>query len=456
MELIKLSDVEIAGVVDSNPNRCGAFINGYEILAVDQIKNCTNEYVCVTFFGENDYEPVWEELVERYSISKNRLLSFQSLIKIIYQRLMMIPLLSVNNTCVKAIISGAWAFGVGGVETWINETFSVLTQQNKNVYLLTKANQYSGNREGFERVIDFSIKDSCSFKINEVERTKNELINLAPCVIICSRADEVLLAASLLHKANPTIFRIIVVIHGSCDGIIRDFFAYNEEIEKYLCVSSPAQNALVALGVEKERTEIIISPIIDLFNKKRNYSLNKEKPIRIGYAGRIEVFHKRADLLILLIKELEQRNVNYYFEIVGDGSFVPNLKNFIENNNLSGKINYKGLLDRKYIFDFWRDKDIAINVSDSEGRPISNIEAMISGAVPVVTRSVGILDDVINGVTGYTVDIGDMENMARVIECMSNNRNSVKEIGEKAEASMRKKTDIQAYVYQWNEILKGR
>ena len=454
LELVGLSDVIISGIVDSNPDRCGAWINGYEIMNTDHIKNCTNEYVCVTFFGENDNEPIWDELIEKYNISENRVLSFHDLIRIIYQKMIATPMLSVNNSkCVKAIIAGAWIFGMGGVETWINETYSVLAQRNNNIYLLTREKQYIGTHEGAKNVINYYIKDSCNFKKNRVEITIRKLINMSPCVLICSRADEVLLSASLLHKAYPNSFRIIAVIHGACDGIIRDFYAYNEEIEKYLCVSTSIQKSLVGLGVRIERTEIITSPISRFFKKKRHYSLKKEKPVKIGYAGRIEVFHKRSDLLCLLIKKLEQLNVNYYFEIVGDGSFVPRLKQFIEENDLSEKINYKGLLDRKNIFDFWKDKDIAINVSDSEGRPISNIEAMICGTVPVVTSTAGILDDVINGVTGYTVDIGDMDSMACVIGFLAENRNNIKEIGKKAQESMRMKTDTQAYVKRWNEIL---
>jgi len=457
IDLIELSDIKISCIVDSNPNKYGTCIKGYEVLPVDYISKCTHEFVCVTFFGENDYESVWTELIEKYGIAKDRLLSFHELIRIIFRRMMVFSVPTVNTmTPVKVIIAGAWSFEVGGVETWIDETYSILSKQYKNIYLLAEEDQYINKREVNDNVIDFCIKDSCGFKKSDVERTTRELIGIAPCILICSRADEVLLSASMLHKNLPEKFRIIVVIHGACDGIIRDFYAYNEEIEKYLCVSTAAQNALVTLGVEKERTEIITSPISYLLNENRDYTLEKERPIRIGYAGRIEVFHKRSDLLLLLIKKLEQLNINYYFEIVGDGSFVPSLKQFIEENDLTGKINYNGLLDRKYIFDFWRDKDIAINVSDSEGRPISNIEAMISGAVPVVTSTAGILDDVINGVTGYTVDIGDMDNMAHVIEYLADNRNYIKEIGKKAQESMRKKTDMQTYVKRWNEILEGK
>ena len=454
LKLIKLSDVEVLGIVDGNPQKCGTCIEDYRIYGTDHITEWNAEYVCVTFFGENDYESIWDELVERYKFAKNQILSFHDLLRHIYHDwIHLSDIMFEGKLRTKAIFAGAWRFEMGGVETWINETFSALVQQNKDIYLLSKKNQCVIDQNVSDKVIDFYINESCSFSIANVECTTRQLIAVSPCVLVCSRVDEVLLSASMLHKAYPGFCRIIAVVHGSCDGIVRDFYSYYDAIDKFLCVSSSARRALMALGVEEDRIEIITSPITGIYIGKRQYTLDNEKPIRIGYAGRIEVFHKRADLLIQLIKELETLKVNYYFEIVGSGGYVQQLIHFIEEHHLHNKVIYKGLIDRKDIFDYWLDKDIAINVSDSEGRPISNIEAMICGAVPVVTSTAGILDDVINGVTGYTVGAGDMKNMARIIEYLSHHRSTIQEVGENARGNMTSKTDMQTYVARWNKIL---
>ncbi|HAZ90389.1 MAG TPA: hypothetical protein DCX21_00290 [Eubacterium sp.] len=457
LELIRLSDIKIAGIVDSNPSRHGNRIYGYEVLPVDQLKKCADEYVCVTFFGDKDYEPVWEDLTRIYKVAKNRIMSCHDLIRVLYQRIITIPMTTTDISIRKKVVfAKAWDFGVGGVETWIDETGALLLRQSKDVYLLAKKDRYIEKQELIDNVIDFCVDDSCDFKKNDVERTVTKLVENAPCVLVCSRADEVLLSAAMLHKVYSDSFRIIAVIHGACDGIIRDFYAYDDVIDRYICVSTAVQRALVALGVEKDRTEIITSPIADLSHGTRAYSLDINNPVKIGYAGRLEVFHKRSDLLIQLVKKLEFLKVNYCFEIVGDGSFSRSLKQFIEDNNLQEKVCYKGLIERKAIYDFWIDKDIAVNVSESEGRPISNIEAMICGVVPVVTATAGILDDVIDGDTGYTVDIGDMDSMARVIEYLANNRSCIKETGERAREYISKKTDVRSYEEQWSRILEVR
>lgn len=65
---------------------------------------------------------------------------------------------------------------------------------------------------------------------------------------------------------------------------------------------------------------------------------------------------------------------------------------------------------------FWQRQDVALNVSDNEGRPIANMEAMLNGAVPVVTETMGVLEDVHDGENGFMVPICDYVGMADKIE----------------------------------------
>ncbi len=456
LELIELSDIVISGIVDSDVEKSGSEIRGYDVLWVDQLKNYTNEYICVTFFGENDYESIWNELSEKYKINNDRILSFHDLLILIYSDIFnKLPISVDYSNSRKIIISAAWEFGIGGVEEWVRDTVSELLQKRKDLYVLSKRSQFE-NIIDTQNLIDFYIKDSCSFRESNVQNAIKLLLDNIPSTIICSRVDEVLLAAYMLYMVSHKCIRIIVVVHGSCDGLIRDFFAYNKVIERYLCVSHAAFNSLYALGVESERMEIITTPVKTLETNRNIWTLDRNKALRLGYAGRLEILHKRSDLLITLINKLEELKIKFIFEIAGHGSYASNIVGFISEMNLSSKVNYLGLLDRKQISDFWKDKDISINVSDSEGRPISNIEAMLCGAVPVVTRTSGILDDVENGVTGYVVPLGDMDKMAEVIAYFDKNREMLKIIGGKAQDSMKKKNDINAYVNRWNEILDGK
>ena len=455
LDIIKETDILIDKIIDSNPVKWGSIINGYTVESPESLRDCGDSFICVTFFGENDYEPIWDELENDYGIKRERILPFNDVIKRIYLKQIDIPMFSVKKGMGrKTIFAGAWNFEIGGVETWIGETVARLALCDKEVYVLSKHDQIELPVNRKDCLIEYCIEDSCGFSKESAQKTVEKLIGLCPCTIICSRVDEVLLAAYLIKQKNPESIRIIMAVHGACDGMVRDIFSYDEAIEKYVCVSNATKNGLLRIGTKREKCEVINTPIKYCMESERTYSEEEDRPLCLGYVGRIEVFHKRADLLIKLIQCLEKNKVNYSFEIAGEGGFLSALSSFIEKNHLSGKVKYLGVLNREEVFEFWQRKDVAINVSDSEGRPVSNIEAMLCGAVPVVTATPGILEDVENGVTGFTVNIGDYEAMANVIVNLDENRKMLRMIGEKARERMREKTDVEAYVGHWNEILR--
>ena len=158
--------------------------------------------------------------------------------------------------------------------------------------------------------------------------------------------------------------------------------------------------------------------------------------------------------MLELIEELEKRKINYVLNIAGNGSFRDEIKDFISSRKLENRIILRGLLPRNLMSDFWEEQDIAINVSDNEGRPISNMEAMVYGAVPVVTDTVGIRDDVENGINGYIVQINDYHSMADKIEYLDKHREILPMFGKKAQTDMRKKMNIDDYMKFWLRIIK--
>ena len=78
---------------------------------------------------------------------------------------------------------------------------------------------------------------------------------------------------------------------------------------------------------------------------------------------------------------------------------------------------------------------------------------MCCGAVPVVTSTAGIIEDVQDGTTGFVVEVGDMEHMASVIKNLDKNRILLKEVGERARDYMIKEANAELYIAKWKEIL---
>ena len=112
-----------------------------------------------------------------------------------------------------------------------------------------------------------------------------------------------------------------------------------------------------------------------------------------------------------------------------------------------------GMLKRSEIPAFWKRQDICVNISDYEGRSHSIIEAMGSGAVPVVTATSGVREDITDDVNGYIVPIGNYELMAERIEYLEQHRERLSSMGKLAHDVVYPKSRIETHLAFWEDIL---
>lgn len=165
--------------------------------------------------------------------------------------------------------------------------------------------------------------------------------------------------------------------------------------------------------------------------QKSSYS-NPSEPVRIGYAGRLVTTAKRADLLIQAAKRLEQMGCGYVLEIAGSGNYEEDMRQQIQSLNLQHRVLLSGFLSREQLPEFWERQDIMVSCSDREGHSISQVEAMASGAVPVITDTSGARDDVDDGYNGYVVEVGRIEEIVDKILYLSAHREKLTQMGKNA------------------------
>ena len=113
---------------------------------------------------------------------------------------------------------------------------------------------------------------------------------------------------------------------------------------------------------------------------------------------------KRVNLIVEAIDELKDFDVKWNH--VGDGPEMQNIEKMIEEKNLNEIITLVGSIPNTEVYDYYskNNYDIFVNVSSSEGIPVSIMEAMSFG-FPVIATSVGGNQEiVINGYNGYLID----------------------------------------------------
>ncbi|HHF3101553.1 glycosyltransferase [Vibrio alginolyticus] len=274
---------------------------------------------------------------------------------------------------------------VGGAQTWVRDQIEILFESGVETFVIT-------NKAGW-------LTETTSAKVYYIPELdkKISILGIWKLARIIKKETITTLVAS---SANAGVFsriaalksstRCIYVSHGwSCiynGGYLKKIFCSIECIlskitYKILCVSSSDyENARDIIGIKENKLQLIVNGID---NKSLNIKDGKRKnstSLKLLSVGRIN-HPKRFDLLVESIKNMD--NVELY--IVGSGPLISDIPNQ-SNVHLLGEIPS---------FSSYSDFDVFCLISDSEGLPMSALEAACSG-LPLVLSDVGGCSDVIN------------------------------------------------------------
>jgi len=136
----------------------------------------------------------------------------------------------------------------------------------------------------------------------------------------------------------------------------------------------------------------------------KEYGLNPistdDKMHIVSCSGISEV--KRINLIIEILKNVKQ---NVLWTHIGEGALFESIKQKAKKLPKNISVDFKGRLTQKEIFNFYAQTpiDVFINISISEGLPVSIMEA-ISFGIPVIATDVGGTSEIINEHTGMLIE----------------------------------------------------
>jgi len=112
-------------------------------------------------------------------------------------------------------------------------------------------------------------------------------------------------------------------------------------------------------------------------------------PVRLGFIGSFSLGHKRTDLHIRAIARCVRQGANIVFEMIGDGSKLPEMKALAARLGVADKVIFRGRIPGgKPIFEALDSFDLLVHATATEGLPRVVIEAMARGC-PCIGTSVG-------------------------------------------------------------------
>jgi glycosyltransferase involved in cell wall biosynthesis len=159
------------------------------------------------------------------------------------------------------------------------------------------------------------------------------------------------------------------------------------------------------------------------------------KPIKLIYVGRIIEEQKRISRLVELSRILKERGVNYEFTIAGTGRDLPTYQNALTGVEA---VHFLGEVSNSQVSALLRSHDIFVLLSDYEGLPLSVLEAMGEGLVPVVSDLQSGIREAVTDSSGVRVTIGDVAAAADAVKSLAENPHRLAALSASAGESVRR------------------
>lgn len=237
-----------------------------------------------------------------------------------------------------------------------------------------------------------------------------------------------------LHRAAPCIYLPGYDFSHSCVvpalrnevgvvGVVHSDDPYHYE---HMLRLGRYWNATVAVSSHVHRRILELEPLMAASCQVIHYGVPSPAelpprpgggPLRILYTGRFREEQKRVSDLPRIAAALARRGVAAEWTLIGGGTDEAVLRAGFARLGAAVPATFGGVLPGDKVLEHYARNDCLILTSAYEGLPISLLEAMAHGAIPVVSDlASGIPEVVDQGIEGFRLPVGDVEAYA---ECLA-------------------------------------
>lgn len=183
-----------------------------------------------------------------------------------------------------------------------------------------------------------------------------------------------------------------------------------------------------------------------------NRSDNETTPLQLLFIGRISST-KGLDFIYTALDELKKANLPFKFLMAGAG---PQLAEYVQkfSSLLAGDFEFKGVVSGQAKTNLYKSCNVFLLPSLFEGMPMSLLEAMSFGLVPVVTN-VGSVSTVVNNENGFIITLDEKTTVTAIVTSVTalhNNRQLLAQISKAAKEDIHKNFSPAAYINELNKI----
>lgn len=174
-----------------------------------------------------------------------------------------------------------------------------------------------------------------------------------------------------------------------------------------------------------------------------------QSPLRILYFGRVEREQKRPHLFPEIYKQLQASGIPFAWTIAGDGAERPALEQVMRSSSPHQTIRFSGNVPYASVPHLLKENDVFLLASDYEGLPLSLLEAMGHGLVPVVSDLPSGVREVVDDSNGKRVAPENTQGYADAILWLHHHRAEMETMALKAREKVSSHFSIAAMTDRW-------
>jgi glycosyltransferase involved in cell wall biosynthesis len=270
-------------------------------------------------------------------------------------------------------------------------------------------------RSQYKQQVTFSVINTILQSLYKVNRVKNILLQIIPGIL--DREDITLYsywandnAVAIAHiknrypsvKAVTRAHRWDVYFYEKGSGYLpfRKFLA--ENLDRIYFISEHAKNYFVQkTGLRNDKFLVSRLGVYSFQSPVQKERPDENHLVSCSYIDA----RKRVSLIAKALECIDERYVINWTHI-GDGELMPEVRNIITNvlkvkKNIT--VDLKGMMSRNEVKAFYEQNyvDVFINVSESEGVPVSIMESFSASIPAIATDADGTSEIVINDLSGW-------------------------------------------------------
>jgi len=301
------------------------------------------------------------------------------------------------------------------------------------------------------RYLKFIVKNSIIAHFSKFNHFKKLVANVNPEVVFVHGEDSELVAAFL-----PKSVKKINIIHGEAYFPVNPFYRFilNKFARRKYKFTILVNEKLSKIPQKFKIPYKIIQPGIklELYKPDKSKKRNDKGFLAIGFLGRITK-EKGVFELLNAFYLLNKNHENIKLKFAGNGKAEKLLRKKVRELGLGHNVSFYGEVTNPSWF--YKQIDIFILPSYTEGLPITILEAMASGVLIIASNVGGISEVIENNVNGILLEKVEPEQIAKIVDNIIKTPDLLKKISKNA-LNVSSRYNVSTTVHSFFQVINSQ